>query len=156
MIPSTQMSTHDYRDLVGGGLLFAIGLGFGLHAVSSMDIGDLRRLGPGSFPVVLGFLLASLGAAIAIPAWARGDNSLPSINWRALGSVSLGVLAFAFTIGPFGMVPAIFLLTIFAVRSDGQFGPRVTLLLATVLAALAYLVFGLGLGLMLQPFRWPF
>src|SRR5690606_27613378 len=147
------MYARDYRDLLGGGLLFAAGLWVGLHSVSTFDVGEINRMGPGMFPAGLGVLLAAPGAAIALPAWFRG-GPLPEIDWRATGFIMLGVLAFALTVAPFGMVPAIFLLTVAAVMADTKIGLVGTVLLAIALAVIAYIVFRLGLGIVLEPFRW--
>jgi hypothetical protein len=148
------MLARDYRDLLGGSLLFAVGTAVGLHAVATFDVGDINRLGPGTFPAGLGFLLSMLGAAIAVPAWFR-RGTLPEIHWRPAVCVSLGVLGFALIVPSFGMVPAIAALTVGALLADGPLGPRSTAVLTLALSALAYLVFRLGLGIALEPFRWP-
>jgi hypothetical protein len=149
------MHTRDYRDLIGGGLLIALGLWVGLHAVTTFDVGNVNRMGPGMFPAGLGFLLATLGAAIALPAFFRGGE-LPTVDWRPMLLISAGVLAFALIVPSFGMVPAIVLLTIAGVYADDKIGIRGALLLSVALSLIAYLIFRVGLGIVLEPFRWPF
>lgn len=112
-------------------------------------------MGPGMFPMSLGFLLAGLGALIAIPAFFR-QGTLPTIDWRPVIFVMAGVLIFALTVTRLGMVPAIILLTFAAVAADTKIGWRGAILLSIALSVIAYLIFRVGLGIVLEPFRWPF
>jgi hypothetical protein len=149
------MLDRDYRDLIGGFLLIVVGVWAGLHAASTFDLGTVNRMGPGMFPMSLGFLLAGLGALIAIPAFFR-QGTLPTIDWRPAIFVMAGVLIFALTVTRLGMVPAIILLTFAAVAADTKIGWRGAILLSIALSVIAYLIFRVGLGIVLEPFRWPF
>lgn len=148
-------SQRDYRDLIGGGLLMALGLFAALYASQHYDMGALRHLGPGMFPTVLGFTLAGLGLAIFLPAWFR-HGAVPIPEFRPLIAVLLSIVAFALIVDHFGLVPALFALVFAAVHADNRLGPTGTLLLAAALSAIAVLVFRLILGISLDPFRWPF
>ncbi len=149
------MYARDYRDLIGGGLLVVLGLWAGFHAIGNFDVGTVSRMGPGMFPASLGFLLAGLGALIALPALFRSGGPV-TVDWRPLFLIMVGVLAFALTVTRFGMVPAIVVLTIAAVLADTKIKLVGTIILAIALSILAYLIFRLGLGIVLEPFRWPF
>lgn len=149
------MHARDYRDLIGGGLLILVGLWAGLHAVMTFDVGTVSRMGPGMFPASLGFMLAGLGLIIAIPAFFRSGPDVV-IDWRPLAFIVIGVLAFAITVTRFGMVPAIVVLTIASVFADTKIRIVGALVLSLFLSALAYGIFRLGLGIVLEPFRWPF
>ena len=148
------MRVRDARDIVAGGLLVLLGLWIGFHAISNFDIGTPSRMGPGMFPASLGFLLAGLGALIAIPAFFR-SGTLPEIHWRPFFFLSIGTLAFALTVTRFGMLPAVALLTVLTVLSDNKVSALQAVLLAAGLPLLAWLIFRLGLGIALEPFRWP-
>ena len=65
------MRHRDTRDLVGGLALTVIGLFAAYYAHEHYEIGNLRRMGPGFFPVSLGLTLAVLGVLVALPAWFR-------------------------------------------------------------------------------------
>jgi hypothetical protein len=149
------MHARDYRDIIGGVLLIAAGLWAGFHASSTFDVGTLSRMGPGMFPASLGFILAGLGALIAIPAFFR-SGTMPSIDWRPLVFCTIGVLIFALTVTRVGMVPAVVMLTFAAVLADDKLGWKGSIVLAIALSLIAYLIFRVGLGIVLEPFRWPF
>jgi hypothetical protein len=149
------MHSRDYRDIIGGALLIILGLWAGFHAMSTFDLGTPSRMGPGMFPASLGFLLAGLGALIALPALFRSGPRI-TVDWRPMIFIMLGVWAFAIIVVPFGMVPAIVVLTIAAVLADTKIGIIGTAILAVALSVLAYLIFRVGLGIVLEPFRWPF
>jgi hypothetical protein len=149
------MHTRDYRDLVGGGLLIALGLWAGFHAIANFDVGTVSRMGPGMFPASLGFLLAGLGAVIALPALFR-SGEMPTVDWRPMLVIMLGVLVFALTVTRLGMVPAIVLLTLISVFADTKLRLVGGVILSVALSLIAYLIFRVGLGIVLEPFRWPF
>lgn len=107
------------------------------------------------FPATLGYLPAAIGALIAIPAWFR-SSSLPKPEHRPLFFVLLGIIAFALTVERIGVVPAIFLLTGFAVLADNKLGIIGTLVLAAALSIAATLIFLVGLSIPIHPFVWPF
>lgn len=148
------MSHPDFRDIAGSGLLFTAGLVLGLHALAAPDGGETRSMGPGALPLLLATVLALLGGALAM-AGPEARGKLARVNWHATGLITLGLISFALTIPAFGMVPAVFLLTLCAALADGSALSLGTLVLASVLSALAYLVFSLGLGIAVEPFRWP-
>jgi hypothetical protein len=149
------MYTRDYRDLIGGGLLLLLGLFLGFHALTSYDLGTLRHMGPGMFPTWLGFLLAGIGAVVMVLGLFRpGERIEP--HYRQFVAIILGVMIFAMTVGTFGMIPAVVLVTIAAVLADDKLGVVATAMLAVVLTALALLIFRVGLRIPLQMFDWPF
>lgn len=146
---------RDGRDLIAGTLLISIGLFSALYASQHYPVGTVTRMGPGMFPATLGYLLAVIGALIAIPAWFR-SGSLPKPERRPLFFVLLGTIAFALTVERIGVVPAIFLLTGLSVMADNKLGILGTLLLATALSIAAVLIFLVGLSIPIHPFVWPF
>jgi hypothetical protein len=107
------------------------------------------------FPASLGFLLAGLGAVIALPALFR-PGEMPTVDWRPMLVIMLGVLVFGLTVTRLGMVPAIVLLTLISVFADTKLRLVGGLILSVALSLIAYLIFRVGLGIVLEPFRWPF
>lgn len=65
------------------------------------------------------------------------------------------MITFALTVDSFGLIPATALLTVSAVLADNKLGVIGTVVLAIVLSAIAILVFRVGLGIPLEPFKWP-
>lgn len=149
------MLQRDYRDIVGGGLLTAAGLAFSWYAAESYDLGTFRRMGPGMFPMVLGVVLCVFGMALAVPAIFRW-GAMPDIRvWTPLFVLS-GVTAFAITIGPFGLLPAIIAVVVISSFAELRIRPFSTVMLCLALCVLAWGTFVQGLGLAIPIFRWPF
>jgi hypothetical protein len=149
------MYIRDYRDIVGGGLLLLLGLFIGINALINYDLGTIHHMGPGMFPMWLGFLLAGIGGVIAVIGMFRpGERITP--DYRQFVAVILGLAAFAFTVGLFGMVPAIVVLTIGAVLADNRLSVVGMAALAAALSIIAILVFRVGLAIPLEIFKWPF
>jgi len=149
------MYSRDYRDIAGGALLLIAGLWVGIHSMTNFEVGQMNRMGPGMFPAVLGFLLAGLGVIITLPAFFRAGEKI-EVDWRPLFFIVIGVLAFGLTVAQFGMIPAIMLLTVAGVFADNKLGVIGAFALAIALSVIAFVIFRLGLGIVLEPFRWPF
>ncbi len=148
------MLRRDYRDIVCGLLLAAVGLAAAWYAAANYQLGTLARMGPGLSFVALGFILAGLGALIAIPALFR--TGLPvQADIRPFLAVVAAMAIFPFVLTGFGLLPAIIASVIVASFADGRAGVKKTLILAVVLAALCYLIFIVGLRLTMTPFRLP-
>lgn len=148
------MHSRDYRDIIGGMVLIVIGAGAAIYAAMSLRFGTVTNMGPGMFPAALGMLLAGFGAVILVPAFCRGGD-LPEIEWRPLIVVLLAMLAFALIVQPFGMVPAIVVMTLIASRADRKLSPLALSILIVALSLTATLIFQVALGLQLRAFSWP-
>src|SRR5690606_26264901 len=78
------MLTRDYRDIIGGALLIIGGIAFSWYAAHQYDLGSLRRMGPGMFPMALGLVLAVFGLMMMVPAFFRA-GTMPEIRiWSPL------------------------------------------------------------------------
>jgi hypothetical protein len=147
------MRRVDVADVLGGAVLVAIGLWYATYALSEYAYGTARRMGPGYFPTWVGFLMAGLGAAIALMGvLRRGD--VPRTPLRPLLAISAGGFAFAAIVESFGLVPAVFALVGLTTLAERPYRPLRTLLLAAVLSVLGVVIFSWGLGIPLHPFRW--
>jgi len=142
------MSTQrrDYRDVIGGLILIAIGLSAAIYTMASYDLGTPQQMGPGMFPALLGGTMAGLGVLILIPAMFRAGGTPERVAWRPLILVGASVATFALTVRPFGLLPAIVLMTLCATFAEGKLGIGWALLLGGVLAAMAILIFVVGLS----------
>ena len=145
----------DWRDIIAGGLMLAFGLFCAIYAQQHYRLGTPTRMGPGWFPMYLGWGLAIIGVFIMLPAFFRSGEPIV-INWRSLGIITLGVLSFAWLLKFVGLVPAVMVQIGISVLADDKLGIKGTLILAACTAAAAYVIFNLGLGLNLEPFIWPF
>ncbi|MCV6595723.1 MAG: tripartite tricarboxylate transporter TctB family protein [Mangrovicoccus sp.] len=134
-------------------IMLLAGLGFGLGAMTSLDLGSLRRMGPGAFPLLVGGILAAL-ALIALIQNLRAPMPIQQADPIAVLGVGAGVGIFACLTPIFGVVPA----TAIAVIATGAAIPgfrwpyRIALGLAV--GAGVWLIFVQGLAMPFVAFRW--
>lgn len=149
------MQRFDYRDLIGGLFMVAVGLYVALHAHANYPIGQLQRMGPGYLPVVLGYMLAGFGLLIVLPALLRPvrDDGEP-FAVRVFVAVLAAMAVFALTLERFGLAPATMLLVVIAALAEPGVRPVRTGLLAVGLAALGCIIFIYGLGVPIPVFAW--
>jgi hypothetical protein len=150
------MLTRDYRDVVAGAILVALGIAVTAYATSALALGSVQRMGPGMFPAALGVILSLFGMGIAIPALFRSGTVWEQIEWRPMIFVAASIAGFALTVQTLGLIPATLFLIGLAHLAETQFKPRDLFVLLIVLPGLAYLIFGAGLGLTIPMLRWPF
>ncbi len=147
------MTKRDYRDIVGGLALIVIGLFAAVHA-QRYEMGELQRMGPGYFPISLGVLLAILGVFVLVPALFREGTSV-KIEWKSMLWVLLGILSFAFTLNPLGLVFATAIsVVLFTLASDLIWRTRI--ILGGCVALITYLIFSFGLGMVLPVWPWSY
>lgn len=142
----------DLHDLGWGAALALTGLAVAGYAWVSYDMGSLRRMGPGFFPVTLGMLLAGLGAFIAVPAISRPGQSRP-FAWPETIVVVAALLVFGLLLDKLGVLltTALTVLIASSVAPRGGLGWR--LVLSVAVTALVWLVFVRGLNMSLPV--WP-
>src|SRR5690606_1296330 len=105
--------------IIAGAVLLGLGLFASVYGMNTMKMGTVAQMGPGFFPVTLGFILSGFGVAIVIPALFR-SGELPQPDLRSFLAVAASLLAFALMVRPFGLLPAIFTLTIIASFADSK------------------------------------
>jgi hypothetical protein len=156
------------KDHYGGALLVALGVAGGV-AGHGYDMGTLRQMGPGFFPVALGALMALVGIAVlATTPFVRVDGPAadapavaehahlagPLVQWRGWTCIVAGVFAFAVLAAHGGLVPASFASVFIAALGDRKNGVRDAALLALVMTLFGVAVFHFGLHLLLPLFAW--
>jgi len=157
------MKIKSQKDFFSGVMFMAIGIAFAWGA-TTYTVGEGARMGPGYFPLVLGVVLASLGAFIffeSLVVETEDGEKIGAWAWRPLFFVIAANLAFGVLLGglpsiglpAMGLVAAIYALTIIASLADGHFHTRSILILATILAVGSYIAFILVLKLQIQV--WP-
>jgi hypothetical protein len=142
------------RDLIGGFSLVAVGAAAAAFAYANYDMGQMRFIGPGLFPMATGCLLAFLGAVVVASSGTSSEETIPAEPMSLLRVMS-AIAAFAVLVMPFGVVPAVSALTIIAMASRRKGALAGTLLTAAALALIGVgfkTVFGLRVAIL----DWPF
>lgn len=150
--------TQGRKDMLGGALLCLTGGFIAIYCWGHYDLGSLRRMGTGFYPMLAGVVLALLGLAILLPPILQGvrPGRIPLPPLRAAGFVLAAVAAFALLCRPFGLFPAIAALATLASLASPERTPlRDLLIMIVVLCVLAWGIFGLGLSLGLKMLAWP-
>ena len=152
------------RDFFAGLMFAAVGIAFAWGA-TNYNIGSGARMGPGYFPMILGVILALLGALImliAIMGKAPVDGGvIGKWAWRPLFFVILSNFLFGVLLGglpsigipSMGLMVAIFALTFVAALGGDTFRFKEVLVVAIILAIGSYVTFVLALKLQFQV--WP-
>ena len=151
------MKHIDIRDFLAGTTLVAIGLFVALYAASHYEIGVPARMGPGFFPVALGWILAALGGVVLLFSFRKTVHVLvpPPFALRSFLAVVISVAAFSVLIERVGLMPTTLAVTVIASMAGQSFKLGRALLLGVFLAVLSWLIFTVGLQLTLPPFKLP-
>lgn len=157
------MSIKSQKDFFSGLLFMAVGIAFAWGA-TSYNVGTGARMGPGYFPLMLGLLMAVLGAVITFKALVvetEDGEKIGTWAWKPLCFILAANLVFGILLGglpsiklpAMGMIAGIYALTFIASLAGEKFNLKENLILATVLAVMCYLGFIVLLKLQFQ--AWP-
>jgi Tripartite tricarboxylate transporter TctB family len=151
------------KDFFSGLMFTLVGGGFALGSMS-YTVGNGARMGPGYFPLLLGIVLAVLGAFImfyALMEHAEDGGKIGKFAWRPVVFILGANIAFGILLGglpsiglpAMGLIIAIFALVVIASKAGDSFVLKEVLLLATILSAGSYLAFIVLLKLQMPV--WP-
>jgi len=151
------------KDFFSGLMFSGVGVAFAWGA-TTYNVGEGARMGPGYFPLMLGIVLAILGAFIifeALVVETEDGEKIGKWAWKPLFYIIAANLAFGVLLGglpsikvpAMGMIVAIYALTIISSLAGEHFKLKDVLILATILAAGSYLAFVVLLKLQFPV--WP-
>ena len=157
------MGIKSQKDFFCGIMFVIVGVAFAWGA-TNYKVGEGARMGPGYFPLLLGVLLAVLGGVITFKAMVietEDGDKIGSWAWKPLLFIIAGNLLFGLMLGglpsikfpSFGLIVAIYVLTVVAAMAGDEFKLKEVLVLATILAVMSYLAFILLLKLQFPV--WP-
>ena len=146
------MKIKSQKDFFAGLVFMAMGIAFAWGA-TNYTIGEGARMGPGYFPLMLGLLLAAIGAGVVFEAMVvetEDGEKIGSMAWRPLGFIIGANVIFGICLGgipklgipALGLMVGIYALTFTEVA-----------ILATALAVISYLAFIMLLKLQFPV--WP-
>lgn len=147
-----QIRIRNGKDFYAGLFFFFIGIVTVLEA-RGYSVGTARNMGPGYFPILIGYLLLMIGGGTAVRGlWLKGEGF--KINsTRPLLMVSAAALSFALLLKPCGLLIALLALVIISCLGSREFRIRYAVILYFVLAAIAAVLFVYILALPL-PLFW--
>lgn len=145
------MKIKSQKDFFSGLMFIVVGGAFAIGA-TNYNVGTGARMGPGYFPLVLGILLAIIGAVVlftSLVVETESGDKVGKIAWKPLIFIISANLLFGLMIGglpsiglpAMGMVVGIYALTIVASMAGSEFTLKSSLILATVLAIGSYVAF---------------
>ena len=157
------MRIKSQKDFFAGLLYMGIGIAFAWGA-TNYNIGDGARMGPGYFPLLLGIVLAVIGAIVMIRAMVvetADGEPIGQWAWKPLIFIILANFLFGILLGgvpslgipALGVMVGIIVLTLVAAYAGPEFKLKEVIILAIILAVGSYVVFIWGLNLQMQV--WP-
>ena len=148
------MRFEDRKDFLGGLLMLAFGLATVWQA-TSYNIGSLRRMGPGYFPLGLGVILGVTGVILMLTAKAPAIPA-PRLapEWRGWLCICAGIAAFV-VLGHYGgLIPGTFAVVFISALGDRQNTVRSAAILGVVMTAACVLIFWWLLQVPFPLFHW--
>lgn len=132
--------------------LFALGA---YIAWSGWDygLGQLRTIGPGFFPLVVGLILMGLSAGIVV-SFRRSRKEAPNLPVRPIAAITAGLIAFGVLVSTAGFAIATFVLVFVSALGDRSVTPLRAAIVAVAVAILGYLVFIVAFRLPFNLFWW--
>jgi hypothetical protein len=151
------------KDFYSGLMFMLIGGGFAWGA-TNYSVGTGARMGPGYFPLLLGIVLAVLGAGIlfySLVEHTEDGEPIGKFAWRPIvfvlgANVAFGILLAGLPslgVPAMGLILAIYALVIIASMAGDHFVLKDVLILATILSVGSYLAFIVLLKLQMPV--WP-
>lgn len=149
-----QKRTPYTKDRLGAALLMLMGIGVVAEG-QSYNIGNLTRMGPGYFPVVLGIILMAIGAMLLVTSWKEKGDEAPEIpDLRGSVLILLGVVSFV-VLGHYGgLVPATFAATAISAMGDRKNSWRDAVVLGAGMTVTSALLFHWALQMQFPLFAW--
>jgi len=142
------------KDFFAGLIFIAIGLTTMIIALRDFTMGTALNMGPGYLPRLMGGILSLLGLYIMIRGLLKGEKIAGVWGIRPIVTITLGITAFGFCIGRFGLIPSLVILLFIIALGGKEFKLMETLIMITVMIVSAWVIFIYGLGLPLRLFIW--
>ena len=157
------MKIKSSKDFFSGLMFTVVGAAFA-YGATSYTVGTGARMGPGYFPLLLGIILALLGAAIlfkSLVVETPDGEPVGAFAWKPLIFIIAGNLLFGVLLGglpsiglpAMGLIAAIFGTTIVVSMAGDEFNFKETIVLSAILSVMSYAAFIMLLKLQFPV--WP-
>ena len=148
------MKIKSQKDFASGLMFIAIGAAFGFGA-TEYSFGQSARPGPGYFPLLLGAIMALLGAIVTFQSFFshhEDGDPIGAISWKPLVLIVGAVVLFGLALPKLGLSVALPLLILVSSLA-ADFRWKTVIVASIVLTIFSWLAFVYGLGLILPV--WP-
>jgi hypothetical protein len=135
------------------GVMFCGFAAVAIFAARGYSLGTAGKMGAGYFPLLLGGLLAALGATLIGRSVVLSGEPVARFHLLPLAVIAAAVCLFGVLIEPLGLVVSLAVLTLMSAWAGAQFRLMETLALAAALIVFSVGVFVYALGLPLN--IWP-
>jgi hypothetical protein len=136
-------------------MFVACGVAFA-YGATNYNVGNAAKMGPGYFPLMLGVVLAILGALVTLTALTvdtPDGEPIGHFDWRSIFIILGSVALFGFLLQPAGMVISLLVLVIASSFASHEFTWKGTLINAVVMVVLCFITFVWALKLQFP--IWP-
>jgi len=143
------------KDFWSGLMFIVVGGAFAIGALN-YSFGSSARPGPAYFPFGLGVLLAILGGMIlfeALTIETEDGEPIGAFAWKPLFIILGAVILFGFMLPRIGMVISLPILVLISAYASDEHTWVGTIVNATILTVMSWLVFVVGLKLTIP--MWP-
>jgi hypothetical protein len=145
------MKIKSQKDFFAGLMFLVVGIAFAWGA-TNYTVGTGARMGPGYFPLMLGVLLALIGAGVlfeSLVVETEDGEKIGKAAWKPLFFIIGANLIFGICLGglpkigipSLGLIVGIYALTFMASLAGEEFKLKEVAILSTFLAILSYLAF---------------
>ncbi|HEY1059294.1 MAG TPA: tripartite tricarboxylate transporter TctB family protein [Limnobacter sp.] len=110
-------------------------------------MGTAVRMGPGYFPIVLGYLLAGIGLLCVLRAFVQAGDPLEGFAWTKVAWVTVAVTAFGLIVQGAGLAAAVAAVVVLSALASRHFSWKWSVGIAVGSAVFCALVFVKGLGI---------
>jgi len=135
------MKIKSPQDFWAGLMFIAFGLFFVVVALLFYQMGSSVRMGPAYFPVVLGGILAVLGAIVLVNALVLDGPAVAKFHFRPVLFIAVSSLAFAYLLKPLGLPLAGIALVFISAYGGHEFKWKEVAIMSVVLVFFSVLVF---------------
>jgi hypothetical protein len=135
------------------GVMFCGFAAISILAARGYSLGSAGKMGPGYFPLLLGIVLAAMGAILIARSVVIQGEPVSRFHILPLVIIATAVCLFGLMIEPLGLVASLAVLTILSAWAGARFRLLETVALTLVLIAFSIGVFVYALGLPLNV--WP-
>ena len=146
------MHIRSPKDFWSGCFFVVVALGF-IGIASRYGIGDMHRMGPAMFPILIATLMAGLGLIIAGRALVLDGLPVARFQMRPIFVSLVAIALFGVALQWLGLATAIVVVVLVSAMGSTESRPRETILLALALTIFSSAIFVGVLGLPIP--LWP-